>query len=67
MTYLTIVIALALGYVIGLLQNGIKISTANSTVSKDKEGNPQYTEDLSHMLPPEMQQYLQQNQGFTKF
>lgn len=66
MEYLAIVIALGLGYVVGLLQNGINISTAATKISTDNEGNPQYNEDFSHLLPPEMQQYMQQHQGFIK-
>lgn len=63
-----LLIAIALGYIIGLLQGGIHIYTGNKplapSVKKDEE--PQYNEDLTYHLPQEVKDYFMKNEGFIK-
>lgn len=61
-----IVFALLAGYVIGLLQKGIHIYKDQKPVAPKKEEKPVYNEDFSHELPPEMQKYFVENQGYIK-
>ena len=60
-------LAIALGYVIGLLQGGIHIYTDKKPlVPGSKNEEPQYNKDFSHNLPPEMQEYFTKNSGYIK-
>lgn len=62
-----IIVALVAGYVIGVLQGGIHIYTGEKPVAPKKKNEEQeYNKDFSHMLPPEMQQYFQKNNGYMK-
>lgn len=61
-------LAIALGYVIGLLQGGIHIHMNKKPVAPvtKKDEEPQYNEEFSHLLPPEMQEYIHKTGGFIK-
>lgn len=61
-------VGLLVGYLIGMLQGGIHININNGhrpLVSSDGK-EPQYNEDYSHLLPPEMQEYYLKNNGQMK-
>ena len=60
-------IALITGYIIGLLQGGVHIYTGNKPTAPTKKNEaPVYNEDYSHMLPPDVQDYLLKNNGQIK-
>ena len=69
MEFLLIVLAaVTFGYVAGTIQKGIHININNGhrpLVSSDGK-EPQYNEDYSHLLPPEMQEYYLKNNGQMK-
>lgn len=54
---ISLVLALAIGYLIGLMQKGIHI---HKEEPKPKEG---YNKPMSAMLPPEVQHYYNKTQG----
>lgn len=59
--------SLALGYCVGLVQGGIHIYTDKKPlVPSAKNEEPQYNEDYTHLLPPDMQEYFKKNSGFIK-
>lgn len=58
MIYLSLVIALALGYVIGLLQNGININTT------EKQAPKEYNESIGL---DEYTKYYEETGGVNKF
>lgn len=58
MEYIALVLALALGYVIGLLQNGINIH------HKDLEYPEEYNESVG---TKEYEQYYDEQQGINNF
>lgn len=60
MEYLTIVIALGLGYFVGLLQNGINIKHSQPEIAEDEEGNPVYNESI-HSLSEEQRKWIEEN------
>lgn len=60
MTYLTLVLAIGLGYVIGLLQNGIKVYQNYQPEYEDG----QYNE--SHGIS-EIKEYYDETEGMNKF
>lgn len=60
MEYLAIVIALGLGYFIGLMQNGINIKHKDFEMEKDEEGNPIYNESI-HSLSEEQRKWIEEN------
>lgn len=65
---LIILAAIIFGYAVGIMQKGIHISIQNGPkplVPKPDE-QPQYNQDFSHMLPPDVQDYFQKNNGQIK-
>jgi hypothetical protein len=53
-----VIIALALGYVMGLIHKGVHIH-----MHKEEKKQEGYHPSLSNMLPPEVQHYYNQTQG----
>lgn len=70
MEMLILIIAIALGYGIGLLQGGIHIYTGNKPLAPSAKvqepEEPQYNPDFSSDLPQEVQDYFVQNSGHIK-
>lgn len=63
---IALIVAILAGYVIGLLQGGVHIYTGNKPTAHKKNEEPVYNEDYSHMLPPDVQDYLLKNNGQIK-
>jgi hypothetical protein len=63
MTYLAIILALVIGYGMGLIHKGIHIHVDKSE-PKQPEG---YTPSLANMLPAEVQQYYTSTHGQNRF
>lgn len=65
MEWLMLVMALSLGYLVGLAQNGIKITVTHkqpdAIYQPVQVQEPASTED---MLPKDMQDYMKQHNGF---
>lgn len=59
----TIILALGLGYVIGLLQKGIHIHHVQP--QKEENAEPVYNEAYSDGVPLEIKNYYEQTKGFT--
>ena len=68
MIMIGIALAFFLGLLIGILQEGINITINynNKPLAPKKQEEQQYTQDFSHLLPPEMQKYFTQNSGYIK-
>ena len=59
---LTVLIALVIGYIIGLLQHGIRIN-----VKTDRELPTEYNDPIIDNIDPEIRNYLDQTNGQIKF
>lgn len=60
-------IALVTGYIIGVVQGGVHIYTGIKPVApSNKNEEPVYNEEYSHMLPPDVQEYMLKNNGQIK-
>lgn len=61
------IVALLAGYIIGITTGGVHIYTGNKPAAPSKKNEePVYNEDYSHMLPPDVQDYLLKNNGQIK-
>lgn len=60
MEYLAIVIALGLGYFVGLMQNGINIKHSQPEIAEDEDGKPVYNESVTTM-EQDYRKWIEQN------
>lgn len=60
MEFLTLVLAVGLGYVIGLLQGGIHIYPNSTPKTKNEEFNESYG-------VPDIKEYYEETEGMNKF
>lgn len=67
---LGLVIALFLGYIVGLVQGGLKVTINHVEKTKenpvDETGEPKYNRSYEDMADPQMKSYLEQNHGQIK-
>lgn len=67
---LGLVITLALGYIIGLVQGGINVTINHNEKTKEapvtEDGEPKYNRSYEDLADPQMKQYLEQNHGQIK-
>ena len=67
---LGLVIALFLGYIVGLVQGGLKVTINHVEKTKenpvDETGKPKYNRSYEDMADPQMKSYLEQNHGQIK-
>lgn len=59
-----LIIALALGFILGLLTKGITITHKQAEPETSQEGYNKSTEDL---LPPEIRNHLDQTNGYLNY
>lgn len=60
---LAVVLAIFVGWIIGVSQKGIHIQVG----PKVMEGPVSYNESTEELLPPEVQKYYTANRGYTEF
>ena len=66
---IVILASILLGFVIGYFSKGINITIHHKDkqeIPVTNEGKPVYNEDYSALLPPDVQEYYEQNHGFMK-
>lgn len=66
---ITVIIALSVGFTMGYLSKGISITINHkdkTEIPVTSDGKPTYNEDYSALLPPDVQEYYEKNQGFMK-
>lgn len=61
-----IIVALVVGYIIGVLQGGIKI-TVNQRPKRSKMKDNEFVSLDPKLIPDEIRQYAEQNQGFIRW
>lgn len=62
-------VGLVTGYLIGVIQNGMKITINNGIrplAPKGENDEPVYNQDSTHLMPPDMQEYFLKNNGQMK-
>lgn len=64
MAMLEIFLFLSLGYAAGLLTHGIRIYHEGKPEKHDP--NTEYNTSTEHLLPPEIRDYYEKNDGFIK-
>ena len=66
---LIFILSMLFGFLAGYLSKGVTIVVNHKDkqeIPVTSEGKPAYNEDYSSLLPPEVQEYYEQNQGFMK-
>lgn len=61
-----IIVALVAGYIIGVLQGGIKI-TVNQRPKRSKMKDNEFVSLDPKLIPDEIRQYAEQNKGFIRW
>lgn len=67
---LSLIVVLGLGYIIGLVQNGVNITINHNEKTKEapvsEDGEPVYNKSYEDLADPEAKRYLEQNHGQIK-
>ena len=67
--FLLMLASILVGFCIGYMSKGITITINHKDkqeIPVTSEGKPAYNEDYSALLPTEVQEYYEQNNGFMK-